>query len=110
MKVAILLKSGPCTNEAERAFLTAADLLAQGYSVSLFLLQEAVRLSGPPVGGPTSPSLQELFGQDLDVYVLTRDAVLRGLTEPPVYPEISGATYDSLVDIMDSSDRVIGLL
>jgi sulfur relay (sulfurtransferase) complex TusBCD TusD component (DsrE family) len=38
MKIAILLKSGPGTDAAARALQTAADMLAQGHSVSLYLL------------------------------------------------------------------------
>lgn len=43
MKIAILLKNGPCTDEAGRALQTADDMLAQGNAVSLYLLHEAVR-------------------------------------------------------------------
>ena len=31
MKIAILLKSAPCTDEADRALQTASDMLVQGH-------------------------------------------------------------------------------
>lgn len=39
MKIAILLKNGPGTDEAGGALQTADDMLARGNAVSLYLLQ-----------------------------------------------------------------------
>ena len=46
MKIAVLLKSGPFTAEAHRALQVAADMLSQGHSVHLYLLQDAVNFVG----------------------------------------------------------------
>ncbi len=110
MKIAILLKSGPYTDQASRALQIAADLLAQGHTVTLYLLQEAVRFCGPSTSGSRSIGLEELIGQGLETYVLTSDAELRGLTVVLEGQKISQGSYESLVDLMESCDRVVGIL
>ncbi len=110
MKIAILLKSGPCTDEAERALQTAADMLAQGHAVSLYLLQEAVRFCRPVMKHPGCMDLQELIDNKLEVSVLTQDARLRGIDAAAADSKIIAGSYDSLVDLLDSCDRVVGIL
>jgi sulfur relay (sulfurtransferase) complex TusBCD TusD component (DsrE family) len=110
MKIAILLKSAPCTDEADRALQTAADMLAQGHSVNLYLLQEAVRFCGPGMKCSNSMGLQELIEKSIEVHVLTRDAELRGINAPCAGQAILDGSYESLVDLMEACDRVIGIL
>ncbi len=110
MKIIILLKSGPCTDEADRALQTAADMLAQGHAVSLYLLQEAVRFGSPIMKCSNSIGLQELIDKNLDVHVLTADARMRGIDTPSAGQKITEGSYESLVDLMDSCDRVVGIL
>jgi len=110
MKIAILLKSGPCTDEADRALQTAADMLAQGHSVNLYLLQEAVRFCGPGMKCSNSIDLQELIEKNIQVHVLTQDAELRGMNAPSAGQGILEGSYESLVDLMISCDQVVGIL
>lgn len=110
MKIAILLRSGPCTDEADRALQTAADLLAQGHTVSLFLLQEAVRFCGSAMKCSDSMDLGRLTDKNLEVHVLKQDAMLRGMDVTSVGRPISEGSYESLIDLLESCDRVIGLL
>jgi sulfur relay (sulfurtransferase) complex TusBCD TusD component (DsrE family) len=110
MKIAILLKSGPCTDRAERALQTAADMLAQGHTVSLYLLQEAVRFCRSGMKCSNSMGLQKLIEKNLSVHVLTRDAELRGIDAPSAGQAILDGTYETLVDLMESCDRVVGIL
>jgi sulfur relay (sulfurtransferase) complex TusBCD TusD component (DsrE family) len=110
MKIAILLKSGPCTDEADRALQTASDMLAQGHTVSLFLLQEAVRFCGPAIKCSNSMGLQELIDINLEVHVLTHDADLRGIDVHSLGEPISGGSYQSLIDLLECCDRVVGIL
>src|SRR4030042_3272823 len=110
MKIAILLKSGPCTDEADHALQTTADMLAQGHRVSLFLLQEAVRFCRPPVKRPGSREIQEITNQNLEVHVLAQDAELRGIEDSVIIGTLFKGTYDSLIELMESCDRVIGVL
>lgn len=110
MKIAILLKSGPCTDEADRALQTAADMLAQGHSVNLYLLQEAVRFCGPSMNCSNSMSLQKLIEKNLEIHVLSCDADLRGINAPSAGQAILEGSYESLVDLMESCDRVVGIL
>jgi sulfur relay (sulfurtransferase) complex TusBCD TusD component (DsrE family) len=110
MKIAILLKSGPCTDEADRALQTAADMLAQGHSVSLYLLQEAVRFCTPAMKCARPMDLQKLIGRNLEVHVLTADARMRSIDTPSAGRKISDGSYESLVDLMDSCDQVVGIL
>lgn len=110
MKIAMLLKSGPSTDNAGRALQAADDMMAQGHAVSLYLLQEAVRFRQPREGCPNTAKLQELIAKKLEVNVLTQDADLRGIDVAAAGSAISNGTYDSLVDLMASSDRVVGIL
>ena len=110
MKIAILLKSGPFTDEAGRALQTAGDMLVQGHAVSLYLLQEAVRFSQPRADCPNTAKLKELIAKNLEVKMLTRDAELRGIDVSAAGPTISDGSYEALVDLMTSCDRVVGIL
>lgn len=110
MKIAILLKNGPGTDEAGRALQTAADMLAQGQTVSLYLLQEAVRFCRPGMKCSNSMGLEELMAKQLEIHVLTRDAELRGINAALAGQTFVNGSYESLVDLMESCDRVIGIL
>ncbi len=110
MKIAILLKSGPCTDEAGRALQTAEDMLAQGHSIGLYLLQEAVRFRQPPADCSNAAKLQDLAAEKMEVNLLTRDAELRGIEAGATGAAIKDGTYESLVDLMSSCDRVVGIL
>jgi sulfur relay (sulfurtransferase) complex TusBCD TusD component (DsrE family) len=110
MKIAILLKSGPCTDGADRALQAASDMLAQGQRVSLFLLQEAVRLCSPSLKRSDSMDLGRLRDKNLEVYALGQDAKLRGMDVTCGGQQVLEGSYDSLIDLMVSSDRVIGIL
>jgi len=110
MKIVILLKNEPCTPEADRALQTAADMLAQGHTVNLFLVQEAVRFCHPGMTSSNSMGLQELTEESLEVHVLISDAKLRGITASSTGGLILEGSYESLVDLMESCDRIVGIL
>jgi sulfur relay protein TusB/DsrH len=110
MKITILLKNGPSSVEAQRVMQVAADMMSQGDTVHLYLLQDAVHLSRTEVKTGPATALDRLVDQGLEVSYLTQDAELRGLDVSAVPDKISGGTYDTLVDLMASSDRVIGML
>jgi sulfur relay (sulfurtransferase) complex TusBCD TusD component (DsrE family) len=110
MKIAILLKSAPCTDEADRALQIASDMLAQGHSVSLFLLQEAVRFCAHPVKRSDSMNLRPLIENKLEVHVLTQDANMRGIELSPPGQPISAGSYESLIELLESSEQVVGIL
>ncbi len=110
MKIAILLKSGPGTDHAERALQTCGDMLEAGHSVSLFLLQEGVRFCDSAANPRWGGMMEPLADKGLDIHVLTRDAGLRGMDTNNPDNRFSGGSFDSLVDLMESSDRVIGIL
>jgi hypothetical protein len=59
--------------------------------------------------GPAT-ALDRLVDQGFEESFLTQDAEMRGLDVSAVPDKISGGTYDTPVDRMTSSDRVIGLL
>jgi sulfur transfer complex TusBCD TusB component (DsrH family) len=110
MKVLILLKSGPDTVEAERTLKTASDLLSQGHAVTLCLLQEAVHFYRGELQFPTVSSLQALMDRNLIVQALQPDCSLRGITPSSETSRITAGDYSSIVDLIESSDRTIGLL
>lgn len=110
MKIAILLKSAPCTDEAGRALQTADDLLTQGYAVSMYLLQEAVRFCQPRGDCANTAKVAELIARNLAVTVLSQDAQLRGIEVAAAGLAVADGSYDTLVDHMTDCERVIGIL
>lgn len=110
MKIAILLRSGPSTAESDRALQTATDMLAQGHSVSLFLLQDAVHFCRPTLKRSSSIDLYSLIDKNLGVHMLTHDAEFRGIDATSADQSISNGDYESLIDLLESSDQVIGML
>jgi sulfur relay (sulfurtransferase) complex TusBCD TusD component (DsrE family) len=110
MKIAVLLKSGPSSSEANRALQIAADMLSQDHSVNFFLLQDAVHFCRPGLENASSMELNRLVDEKLGVSFLIQDAELRGIDVTSVKQEVSGGNYESLIDLMESSDQVIGLL
>jgi sulfur relay (sulfurtransferase) complex TusBCD TusD component (DsrE family) len=79
MKIVIMLKKGLCTDEAGRALQKADDMLTQGHTVSLFLLQEAVRFCQPRTECVNTARYQKLISKNLPVNMLTTAAELRGI-------------------------------
>jgi sulfur relay (sulfurtransferase) complex TusBCD TusD component (DsrE family) len=110
MKIAILLKNGPYTDEAGRALQTAGEMLIQGHTVSLSLLQEAVRFCQPRAECANTATLKDLIAKNLQVNVLTTDAELRGIDIAAADSAIGNGSYEALVNLMTSSDRVVGIL
>ncbi|MBW2000364.1 MAG: DsrE family protein [Deltaproteobacteria bacterium] len=110
MEIAILLKSGPRTDEARRALQTAGDMLLRDHNVHLCLLQEAVRFCSPGTKCSSSMDLQELIEKNLQVHILICDTELRGIPGPCGTRGVSEESYESLIDLMVSCDRVIGIL
>jgi sulfur relay protein TusB/DsrH len=110
MKIAFLLKSGPSTVEAERALTLASDMLSLGHSVSLYLLQDAVHLCRAGTRFPAVSHLQALLERNLAVQALKQDCSLRGIDSMSGARAISAGDYDDLIDLIESSDRVIGIL
>lgn len=110
MNVTILMKSGPSTADAERALQTADDMLARGHVVCLYLLQEAVRFCHLSAEySHTAKQLDALIAKNLQVKVLVSDAKLRGIDVSAATSCMSEGSYESLVDLMTSCDRVIGI-
>lgn len=85
-------------------------MLEQGHSVSLFLLQEAVRFCGPAVKRSDFKDLRPLISKNLDVHILAHGAELRGIDVQSISHPISKGSYGSLIDLLESSDRVVGIL
>lgn len=110
MKLLILLKSGPDTMEAERTLTTASDMLSQGHSVTLCLLQDAVHFSRAELQTPGVSRLKTLMDKSLIVQVLQPDCSLRGITPPSDTSRIATGDYSSIVDLIESADRTIGIL
>ena len=110
MKIVVLLKSAPSSVKAHRALQVTADMLSQGHSMNLYLLQDAVRFCQPDLKNALSNEFNRLVDEKLKVSFLVQDAELRGIDVKSVKQEISGGDFESLMDLMESSDRVIGLL
>jgi sulfur transfer complex TusBCD TusB component (DsrH family) len=74
------------------------------------LLQDAVHLCLPGVEGPAGIRLRALMEKTLAVYVMTEDTALRGFEALIPGQMISPGDYDSLVDLTESSYRVVDML
>jgi sulfur relay (sulfurtransferase) complex TusBCD TusD component (DsrE family) len=85
-------------------------MMAEGQSVSLFLLQEAVRFCQHRTECENTSNLQGLIEKDLVVVAMTCDAKLRGISVSAANSGIQDGSYTSLVDLMTSCDRVVGIL
>ena len=110
MKIAVLLKSGPSSVEANRAIQVTSDMLSQGHAVNIYLLQDAVHFCQPDLKYAASIELDRLVDEKLRVNFLVQDARLRGIEVTSVKQKFSEGNFETLVDLMESSDRVIGLL
>ena len=110
MKVAILLKSGPDSAEAERTLTIASDMLSQGHAVTLCLMQDAVHLCWSGASSKAAVHLQTLLEKQLSVTTLRQDCSLRGIDPVSKKNAINTGDYSSLIDLIESSDRVIGIL
>jgi hypothetical protein len=55
-------------------------------------------------------NIQKLIGENLDVHVLTQDAQLRGIDLTSGDRGFSDGSYDSLVSLLETCDRVVGIL
>ena len=90
----VIIRSAPDTPEGKRGLKFARSM-----SADIVLLQNGVYF------------IQENALEDLGVvgpvYVLEDDKRLRGLTAEGM--NIKGISYDSLVDFMTESDKVIGM-
>ena len=109
MKVAIFLKSGPDTTEAERTLTMASDMLSQGHAVTLCLLQDAVYLCRFGARFPAAGHLQSLLEKHLTIKALKQDCSLRGIDPVSENNAIYTGDYSSLIDLIETSDRVIGI-
>lgn len=110
MKIAVLLKSGPGSENAERAFQTVSDMLQQGHRVSLFLIQEAVRFCCGDIRSDRPMTFKKLMDKDLEVHALNDDAELRGIDVTSTNQSVLEGSYDSLISLIESCDRVVGIL
>jgi sulfur relay protein TusB/DsrH len=116
--ILLLLHSAPSNPNAARAFQTALTLRAQGRSVSMFLLQDAV-LAGLKVesfnsaqanrDGANSLAVQALKA-GVSMYALGEDLALRGFDPSKLPDGVRVADYAQLVDLFDQHTRVIGAL
>ena len=110
MKIAVILKSGPFTAEADRGLQSTADMLSQGHSVHVYMLQDAVNFCRPDIKDTSFEDMNRLIDEKLKVHVLIEDAELRGIDADSMSPSVVRGDYESLVELMESADRVMGLL
>lgn len=75
----------------------------------MYLLQEAVRFCQPRVGCTHIAKLEELIAKNLTVNVLTQDAQLRGIEVAASNLALAEGSYETLVDLMTTCDRVVGV-
>ncbi len=93
----VIIKSAPDTPEGKKGVRLACDMHAD-----IVLLQNGIYFI-------KKDQLEDL-GFVRTAYVLEDDRRLRGLTDDDAYRKnIKNIDYDGLVDLMDGSDKVIGM-
>jgi sulfur relay protein TusB/DsrH len=90
----VIIKSAPDTPEGKRGLKMARDMAAD-----LFLIQNGVYFAQE----------ERLEGFCGTAYVLEDDLKLRGIKGTGIEKGIRETGYDSFVDLMDESNKVIGM-
>lgn len=90
----VIIKSGPATQEGERAVKLAVEM-----GSDICLLQNAVYFA-------RSSGLGNFQG---NAYALDEDVKLRGLTQDMGLKGIKTVNYGEVVDLMAASDGVVGM-
>jgi sulfur relay protein TusB/DsrH len=116
--ILLLLNSVPSNPNAARAFQTALTLRAQGHSVSMFLLQDAVLAglkaegydSAQSNGDGAGSSTGQALNAGVSMFALGEDLALRGFDPSKLLDGVRVADYAQLVDLFDQHTRVIGAL
>ena len=90
----IIVKSGPDTQDGKRGVMLAREM-----SADICLIQNAVYFA-------RKESLEGFCGK---VYILDKDAGLRGLKDNELEKGIKKIDYDGLVELMAEEDKVLGM-
>ncbi len=90
----VIVKSGPETTEGRRGIIIARDMAAD-----LVLIQNGVYFV-------SNGELDAFSGK---VYTLDEDLILRGLSDGEGRKDIKKVDYDTLVDLMAESDKVLAM-
>jgi sulfur relay protein TusB/DsrH len=90
----VIVKSGPDTQDGKRGVKLARDMAAD-----IFLIQNAVYFA-------REERLEGFCGK---VYILDKDAGLRGLRDDELEKGIKKIDYDGLVELMAEEDKVLGM-
>jgi len=90
----VLIKSAPDTTDGALALTLAIESKAD-----LVLLQNGVSFA----------LKDRISGFSGMVYVLDDDKRLRGLTDPELDHRVRTVSYDTLIDLMAASDKVVGM-
>lgn len=90
----VIIKSGPDTQDGKRGIKLARDMTAD-----ICLIQNAVYFA----------QKERLEGFCGTVYILDKDASLRGLKDNELERGIKKIDYDALVELMTEEDKVIGM-
>lgn len=102
------LTSSPETPAGRRALALAAALGAQGHTVTLCCLQDAVLLGSDRAPSATQAQLDGLLARGARCMALTEDLALRGLRAGP---QVSAADYPGIIATLAAAhERVIGAL
>jgi sulfur relay protein TusB/DsrH len=90
----VIVKSGPDTQDGKRGVKLARDMAAD-----ICLIQNAVYFA----------QKERLEGFCGKVYILDKDAGLRGLKDDELEKGIKKIDYDGLVELMAGEDKVVGM-
>jgi sulfur transfer complex TusBCD TusB component (DsrH family) len=103
--ILLVLTGSPHSSTGQRALALAESLAAQGHTLTLCCLQDAVFLAA---GGPVRPQLRRLLEGGARCVALGDDLNMRGLRAMKVISVVDRAAIVSL--LAADHDRVIGAL
>ena len=90
----VIVKSAPDTADGERGIKLARDMAAD-----VVLIQNGIYFA----------QRERLEGFCGTAYVLGDDVRLRGLKDDEIERDIKKMDYESVVDLMDGEDKVVGM-
>ncbi|MBI5741217.1 MAG: hypothetical protein HZA16_10915 [Nitrospirae bacterium] len=90
----VIVKSGPDTQDGKRGIKLARDM-----SADICLIQNAVYFA----------QKERLDGFCGKVYLLDKDATLRGIRDDELETGTKKIDYDGLVEIMADEDKIVGM-
>jgi sulfur relay protein TusB/DsrH len=97
--------SGLTGNQLERLLPILKSQIKKNTKLGLVLLHDGV--IGITTKGKISKQTEELLSLDVVVYAMRSDMKARGITPEYVHDKVKSIEYDDLIDVIDTTPKVI---